>query len=335
VIGTTTATRSYSSGIAGRIGALVGGLVAVPIVAYALPALLLGEALDVKDNRILIATFIGVLVVGGVWVLVHVFVTGPVRFVTDARYVRLHRGGRVRNVWERDETTFASFVQRESMNGMPAGSTRRVIASTTAERVDVLCRWFTASTFNDLMNDIAPVIHLDDPGISSGVDRTFKLDPAASGLRRTGRSVVIILALLSLVALGVAASVVAGATYVDEAELLFLGGMAVVVLLLVVIAFASSRRRVSKVPSTVRVSSSAIQIDQVAYNLAQLSSIVLTPPSYSMNSRTMVLVATTGERTKVSLGSGYGMKSVFADYGEFVEMLQFVAPDGLVRFDLR
>jgi hypothetical protein len=335
VIASTTATRSYSSGVAGRIGALVGGLIAVPIAAYAIPALLLGELLEVKDNRILIATFIGVLIVGGVWLLVHVFVTGPVRFVTDERYVRLRRGGRVRNVWERDTTQFASFVQRESMNGIPAGSVRRVIASTASERVDVLCRWFTASTFNDLLNDIAPVVHLDDPAISSGVDRTFQLDPAASGLRRTGRSVVIVLALLSLVGIAVAAYVTAGATYVDESELVFLAIMAVVVLLLVVVAFASSRRRVSKVPSTLRVTSSAIEIDRVAHNFAQLTSIVLTPPSYSMNTRTMVLVGTTGERTRVSLGSGYGMRSVFVDYESFVEMLQFVAPGGLVRFDLR
>jgi hypothetical protein len=334
VIGQATATRTYSSGAAGRVRALIAGVVAVPIAAYVIPALLLGEALEIRNSRILIAVCVGILVVGGLWVLAHVLVIGVVTFETDERSVRLRRGGRVRNEWDRSSTWFTSFVERQTMYGVPVGSTRKVFATTESERVEVVCRWFSAATFNDLMADLAPVSAQEAPAAERQSTRTFRLDPSASGLRRTGRSVVIILALVALAGIGVSAYIVAGETYVVESNLVFLGVAALVVPFLVALAFVSSRVRVSRVPASVGVTGSAIEIDQTAHHFAQLRSISLTPPSYSMNSRRLVLVGATGQRTAVSLGMGYGMKSVFPEYDEFVEALGRVAPPGLVRFDL-
>jgi len=332
---TTATTRVYASGIAGRLAALLTGVVAVPLIAFGVPALVLREMLGIRESRLLIAVCVGILVVGGVWVLVHVFVTGPIRFETDARTVRLRRGLRVSNEWQRADTSFASLVERQSTNGIPTGAARKLFATTATERTEVLCRWFSASTFNDLMADLAPVGAAPPEAPVAGAHRTFALDPRAGALGATGRAVVTVLVVGVLVAFGVVAWFAATDPAVDSEALVFAGAAALFVVLVVLIAGISARRRRSRIPSSISVDGSTLQIDGRTFYFTQLERVSITPPTYSGNLRRLVVVESSGAKSAFALGStARATAAVFPDYAEFVDRLAAAAPAGVVRFDL-
>ena len=333
---TTPTTRVYASGLGGRIGAFVVGLIAVPLVAVGFPLVVLNNWLDIRDSKILIPVCVGILVVGWVWLLVHIFVTGPIKVETDAASVRLRRGLRVTNEWSRSSTVFSSLVVRNSTNGIPSGSTRTFIAVTPTERVEVPARWFSATTFNDLMADVAPVSAVPDPDAPAVTTRDFALDPRATRLRPVPRVIVTVLIVGFVFALAIAAYFIATEPSADVEALYFIAAIALFTVIVVAIVYASGRRRASKIPSRITVTGSTIQVDGRAAYFGQLQRIELTPPGYSGNLRSMTLVEKTGQRSTYALGAGSTARaSVFPQYGEFVDLLGRVAPAGLVRFDLR
>jgi hypothetical protein len=331
------ATRTYSSAWGGRLVALLAGVFGVPLLAVGLPKLLLELMLDIDDSTVLIAVCVAILVIGGAWLLVHVFVTGPIRFETDARSVRLRKGPRVTNEWQRDSAIFASLVERQSTNGVPTGSVRKVFATTSAERTEIVCRWFTASTFNDLMADLSPVGALTgDSAASADAPRSFALDPRAGRPTGARRATSIVLLSVAIVGLLVGWVYLLSEAQNDPGFLVFTAIFVSVLLLVVLIAFGVRRRRAAKIPKSITVTGATVQIDGTALYFAQLASIELTPPGYSGNMRRMVLVEKTGTRTGYPLGGAATQGSaVFTDYDGFVALLGRVAPAGLVRFDLR
>jgi len=331
--------RVYASGLGGRIAALVVGVVAVPLVAIGVPLLVLQQILHVRDSKILIAVSVGILVVGGIWVLVHVFVTGPIRFETDARSVRLRRGLRVANEWQRAATVFGSLVTRQTTNGIPSGSQRVVFATTANERVEVPARWFSARVFNDLMADLAPVAAPADAVESSAPSersRTFALDPSASRAPTPVRVVVGVLIAAFFVSIGVFAFFLVSDGTADPEALVFVAAVALFVAVVFLIAAAAARRRVARIPTSITVTGSTLQVDEQVLYWGQLASIELTPPSYSGNRRQLTLVEKIGTRTRYQFGAGGGAaRPVFAEYAQFVDLLGRSAPEGTVRFDLR
>jgi len=331
------AAMVYSSGIAGRLAALIGGVIAVPLAAVAIPLIGLREMFNIRNSELLIAVCVGILVIGGLWVLLHVFVTGPIRFETDAQSVRLRRGLRVTNEWQRATTDFASLVTRQSTNGIPSGSVRTIYATTAHERVAVPARWFGTARFNDLMADLAP-LSAEAPSMTLGErSHTFELDPSASRLQGTRRSIVIVVLAGFLISLGVVAFFLVTDPFADPVALVFVAAVGILVALVVLIVVAVSRRRTARIPRSISVTTSTLQVgDQVLY-YTQLASIELTPPSYSGRARRLTVVEKQGARTSYLLGPGASAVGVpvFEDYAEFVEMLGRVAPAGVVRFDLR
>ena len=331
-------TRVYGSGLAGRIAALVVGVIAVPLVAIAFPLVVLENILDIRDSKILIAVCVGILIIGGLWVLVHVFVTGPIRFETDAQSVRLRKGLRVTNEWQRAATVFGSLVTRQTTNGIPSGSLRKVFATTANERVEVPARWFSAKAFNDLMADLAPVSALAEPvaEVSAERSRTFALDPRATRLRGPVRVVVTVLLVLFFASLAAFAAFIVSDPTSDPEALYFILAVALFVLIVVVIVGISGSRRAKRFPKSITVTTSTLQVDDKVLYYGQLASIELTPPSYSGNQRALTLVEKIGTRTGYQLGSGNPSgTSVFPEYAAFVDMVGRVAPAGVVRFDLR
>ena len=332
--------RVYSSGIGGRVAALVVGIVAVPLVAIGAPLLLLQQILHVRDSKLLIAVSVGIMIVGGLWVLVHVFVTGPIRFDTDARSVRLRRGLRVTNEWQRAATVFGSLVTRQTTNGIPSGSQRVVYATTANERVEVPARWFSAKAFNDLMADLAPITA---PGVvaeggqaSAERSHTFTLDPQASRVQKPLRVVIGVLVAAFFVAIGVFAVYLVSDDTTDPEAVVFLAAVALFVAIVVLIVAVAGRRCVARIPKSITVNGSTLQVDGQVLYWGQLASVELTPPSYSGNRRQLTLVEKVGTTTGYQLGSGAAAaKPVFADYAHFVELLGRSAPEGTVRFDLR
>jgi len=333
----TATTRVYKSGIAGRIAAFVSGLVVVPLVAFGVPAIVLRDILGIRESRLLIAVCVGILVLGWLWVLVHVFVTGPLRFETDATTVRLRRGLRVSNEWRRADTAFASLVERQSTNGIPTGAARKLFATTATERTEVFCRWFSASTFTDLMADLSPVgpVDVTDGAAVAPAHRTFALDPRAGALRGVGRAILIALVVGALAVFGLIASLVVTDPTADPEAVLFAGAVTVFVVLVVVIAAVSARRRRARIPSSISLDGSTLRIDARTFYFSQLERLSVTPPSYSGNLRRLVVVENTGAKSTYSLGStARASAAVFPDYQEFVDRLAAVAPAGVVRFDL-
>jgi len=326
-------TRSYASSLGSRVGALLGGLIVVPLVAIGVP-LLLREVLRIRDSKVLIAVCISILVIGALWVIVHVFVTGPVRIETDPATVRLRRGLRHTNEWPRATTVFSSLVVRNSTNGIPTGANRTMIATTALERTEVPCTWFSAATFNDLMADLAPVSEGLEPVDAPGSTRDFVLDPAATRLRGMPRVIVTVLLAGFFVVLAISAYFVT-LTPVDGEALIFIAAIGLMAVLVVAIVFITGRRRASRIPRRIVVTGSTIQVDDRAMNFGQLASIVLTPPAYSGKLRKMTLVETAGQRTTYALGAANpGRTPVFADYEEFVALVGRNAAPGSVRFDL-
>jgi len=329
--------RVYSSGLAGRLAALIGGVIAVPLAAVAIPLIGLREMLNIRNSDVLIAVCVGILVIGGLWVLLHVFVTGPIRFETDTQSVRLRRGLRITNEWQRASTDFASLVTRQSTNGIPSGSVRTIYATTAHERVEVPARWFGTARFNDLMADLAP-LSTEAPSMTAGERaHTFELDPSASRLQGTRRSIVIVVLAGFLISLGAVAFFLVTDPFADPVALVFVAAVGILVALVVLIVVAAGRRRAARIPRSISVTTSTLQVgDQVLY-YSQLVSIELTPPSYSGRARRLTVVEKGGTRTSYSLGPGASAVGVpvFENYAEFVEMLGRVAPTGVVRFDLR
>lgn len=332
--------RVYASGLGGRIGALVVGLIAVPLVAIGVPLIVLKEIIGVRDSKILIAVSVGIMIVGGIWVLVHVFVTGPIRFETDAQSVRLRKGLRVTNEWQRAATVFGSLVTRQTTNGIPSGSLRKVFATTANERVEVPARWFSARSFNDLMADLSPVSALSDaaeaPVVAAGRSRTFALDADAARLRGPVRVVVTVLLVLFFVSLAFFGAVIVTDPTSDPEALYFIAAVALFVFLVVSIVAISGRRRAKRIPKSITVTGSTLQVDDQTLYWGQLASVEVTPPGYSGNRRVLTLVEKIGTRTSYQLGAGaQATKPVFPEYAEFVDLLGRSAPEGIVRFDLR
>lgn len=332
--------RVYASGLAGRVAALVGGIVAVPLVAIGVPLILLQQILGIRDSKLLIAVSVGILIVGGLWLLVHVFITGPIRFETDARSVRLRKGLRVTNEWQRAATVFGSLVTRQTTNGIPSGSQRVVYATTANERVEVPARWFSAKSFNDLMADLSPVAALSDAAEPAAQpaerSRTFTLDPRASRLRGPVRAVVAVLTVVFFASLAFFAVYLVTDPTSDPEALYFIAAIALFVLIVVAIVSISGRRRSARIPKSITVTPSTLQVDEQVLYWGQLASVEVTPPSYSGNRRTIALVEKVGTRTAYQLGSGNPAgASVFPEYAEFVDLLARAAPTGVVRFDLR
>ena len=306
---------TYGPSIGGRVGALIGGLFLTVILSVAIPKLLIEGVLEIRTQSILVGCLALILVAGTVLTIVRVFVTGPVTVRTTPTQVSLHRAGRQRETWERANTSFASFVIRESTNGIPTGATRKLIATTAGERVETALPWFSAKTFNALIADVAPLVPASPtsftptPTVSSG---SFTLNHSAAGRTR-----IVVLVILGIGLAAAAAFVAIGVTEMSLDMTLLIVGSGLV--LIVVIAGAVLLRG-SRVPRQVTVSQSALTFDDRVFPLGQLVGIVATPAGYeNARGRRVTLVGTTGRRTVIGLGAG---KRVFPEYEHYLEAIR-------------
>jgi hypothetical protein len=358
--------RSYRSAFGGRAGALIVGIFITAMLTLAVPALL-RDRLDVNDSQVLAALEVALLVGGlGVILLVQ-FVTGPVRVDVEPHQVRFVRGWTTKHTWLRDEARFTSLVVKKTTNGVPSGTTRTLVALTGGERTEARCTWFTASTFSDLIAEVAPVGVVERQAADSGrsaevngappvsmstqrtrtaaaVGRVFTLDHrrvATKDLRHRW-TIGVIVVLLALIIVGL---VIASWTNYSSDGLVLAGIVMLATVLLVAPVLglalwggrAKARRTVARMPHSLMVTSSTLTVDQQTFYFSQLSGIIATPPTYLEVPKRLVLVAASGERSAFELALG-GTAAVnyptFSDYEEFTRLLGAAAPEGLVRFDL-
>ena len=307
---------TYGPSLSGRVGALIGGLLLTVVLSIAIPKLLIEGILEIRTQSVLVGCLALVLVAGTVLTIVRVFVTGPVTVRTTPTQVSLHRAGRQRETWDRATTAFASFVIRESTNGIPTGATRKLIATTAGERVETALPWFSAKTFNALIADVAPLVPAA-PSSSTPVPTsstgTFALNHSAAQ-----RSRAVLLVILAIALLAAAAFVVLGVTEMQGDMILLIVGSALV---LVVLCAGAILLRGTRVPRQVTVSQSALTFDDRVFPLGQLSGIIATPAGYqNARGRRVTLLDTTGRRTVIGLGAA-GTR-VFPDYEQYLEAVR-------------
>lgn len=308
---------TYSSSVAGRVRAFIGGLVLTAIAAIAAPFLLREFGVSRLERELLGGTVIAVAVIGILITVVLVFVTGPVRITTSPTHVEVYRGRRMRERWARAETSFSSFVVRESTNGIRTGNVRKLLAISASERVEVLCRWFNAETFNALIADVAPLVPLvpptgERPAASAFSPASFTIDPKKSRL-----ALRLALILLAIVVLAVVVGFLIAE--IDSS----LPAVPIVVLsavLLGLIVATPLLRQERLVPRALSVSQSTLQFDDRVFPIGQLSAIRATPPGYNDVRRVLVLTETTGRTTRIPLGNA--TNGSFPAYGEFLESLR-------------
>ena len=304
---------TYSASVGRRVLALLLGLVLTVILSVALPKLLIEGVLEIRTQSVLVGSLALILVGGAVLTIVHVFITGPVTVRTTPTHVSVHRGGRQRENWARDSTHFSSFIIRESTNGIPTGVTRKLIAVTSAERVETVLRWFNAKTYNALIADVAPLVAATptpsspSPTISSG---TFTLNHSA---QQRVRVVVLVLLVVGLMA--AAAFLVLGSSV--DIFLVIIGGA----LVILVVVVGAVLLRGMRVPRQVTVSPSTLTFDDRVFHLGQLTGIVATPAGYeNARGRSVTLVESTGKRTRIALGASG--KRTFPDYDGYLEAIR-------------
>ncbi len=328
--------RVYSSGYLGRVRTLFGGLFGTAITAIIVPKLFLDEWMRIHDQKILVGCLVLILVVGTGMTLSRVFLTGPVRIITTPSKVEVHRGGRLRGSWPRATTDFSSFVLRTTTNGVPSGTTRKVIATTATERVETVCTWFSPADFNALVADISPVLpSYTAPGGGEAAQVGYRAAPTAapaaatsghyaidhSRLRR-GRTIAIVTLTVFFV-LAISIGYISLVTHDRTTfELIVIAGIVVLVLAGPVVLVRSLRQR--GIPYSIWVSPSTLQFDNHTFSVADFSSITATPPSYTTGMRSIILIGNSGQRTKIPLGGAdHSQKATapFTDYDDFVRTL--------------
>ncbi len=353
--------RVYSSGVAGRAGALVGGVIAVPLVAIGVP-LVIRDVFNFRDSKVLIGTVVVIAVLGGLLLIRSVFITGPVRVQTDATEVRFLRGRRVIHRWARADAHFSSLVVRESTNGVRSGTKRNLIVFTERERTELLCQWFTAQTFNDLMADLAPVgtpvvehgrEQVGESGGEAGIEsggeagigavgesgagsartphfrsRTFSLDHERHPTRRsvwrwlTVITVVVVLGIVLVLLFSDSTGTSDGPSPTVVVTVVVVLGIVVACIAAVIAAARGrERRRVRRMPRTITVSASALQFDQTAFHYSQLSAIVATPPGYTASAKRLVLAQVSGIEARFELTLPASAASRYTTFPDYADFI--------------
>ena len=308
---------TYSSSVARRVVALVLGLLVTAVLAVIAPYVLREfGGINRLDRELLLGSVIVVAAIGVILTVRHVFFSGPVTIRTTPTEVEVVRAGKVREHWARADALFSSFVVRQSTNGIRTGSVRKLVVVTATERVEIVCTWFSAQTFNALIADVAPLVPVTDhatrPVAHSVAPTTFTIHRSRTRLA------------VRLGAIGVALIVLAVVTGFLIAEIdaslpaVPLVALSAIVLFAVIAAPLVRAERV--IPRQLTVSQSTLQFDDRVFPVGQLSAIRATPPGYVGERRSIVVTDTTGRTTVIPLGRGNDKS--FPDYGDFVEAVR-------------
>jgi len=308
---------TYSSSVARRVIALVLGLLLTAVLAVIAPyALREFGGVTRLDRELLLGSVIVVAAIGVVLTVRHVFFTGPVTIRTTPTDVEVVRAGKVREHWARADALFSSFVVRQSTNGIRTGSVRRLVVVTATERVEIVCTWFSAETFNALIADVAPLVPATDPAARPVAQ---SVAPTTFTIHRSPRRLAIRLGAIG-VALVVLAVVMGFLIAEIDASLPAVPLVVLSAIVLFAIIAAPLVRAERVIPRQLTVSQSTLQFDDRVFPVAQLSAIRATPPGYVGERRSIVMTDTTGRTTVIPLGRG--SDKAFPDYDVFVDAVR-------------
>lgn len=305
---------TYTSGLSGKMAAVFGGLVIAVVVGLIAGALLIEVGVSARERALLLGTAAAVAAVVLLISIVWVFAVAPVTIRTSPTTVEVLRRGRVRESWQRAEAVFSPFVVRESTNGVRTGSVRTLVVTTATTQVNVLCRWFSAETFNALLADVAPLVPAGTPAALPAVTTgRFQIDRP---LGRVGWRLAVVAIAVGVV--GVVAVLLA--EEIGASSPIAITIIVIVTAALALLAMSPLLVRMRRIPRELTVSQSSLTFDERIVPIGQLTAIRATTPAHSGARRTIVLTETTGRRTVIDLGLANG--TVFAEYPAYLETIR-------------
>lgn len=316
------------------VGTAVLAFVAGAITLSALNKTLIRSTLDVVVTIVIV-----VVAVGGLLLIAARLTT---RIVVERDEVRVERLGRVTHRFDRRTSRFGSRVVRAS-NGATSTSSRHLIVEGPGRSDDLTLWRIDEQQFSELVATLAAPSSPGVPGAPAApapaaaaatapaaVNRTFRLDQRP--LRKLVTRITVV-SLVSLTVLLVVSFAVLDAIAGEEPDFPAVAGLVIpplVYLVLVAAVLISARARTKRVPAEITVTPSTLTIDGFPFPLASLARIDVTPPTYAIGERVLVLTpgatAPAGSRVLRYSLSGRGLApapraAVFPDYDDFVASL--------------
>jgi hypothetical protein len=320
---TTDSVLTFRSSVPARLFSFVSGVLIGIAVSIGITKLLVDDRLGITDQTTLVTICLLLMALFSAVVVARVFFVSPVRIVVSGGSVEFWQGRRKRHTWLRNATQFSSFVTRTTTNGVRTSSVRRLVATTSTERLELACTWFSPKTFNALIAELVPLVGAQvtrpiapPTGLSEAV-------PAATGIAGTGRVTVnhsflrrgrMTIAIIALVA-GIATVVLLSTSGTPALWAVGCGGAVMVVLLVLLVPLSVQNRAM---PHEIEVSPSSLQIDDELYPMGDLVSIVATPANYS-GVHNLVVRDHAGRVRKFRFGAA--TSKTFPEYGRFLHIL--------------
>lgn len=320
--------RVFRRGLAGAVlQAVIASVIVGVAAAFIVPGVLpIYTSRTTRATLTLVAIAVALVVIWGtpLWLRNLTVVVTPER-VTVRRPV-----GEVA-AFARSETVFGSTVTQNRVNGMKSSVTRTLIAHGPQGESRVDLPGFSRSTFNALVELIAPLgesVAETEPRLPQATSFTLDTSVQRSRSRRFAWAALI----LGAVALGAAVA----ALNIDDDGMRVVGGTLALFALVAGIGLAIGAGQAAALarrhPSRLMISGAGIHIDGADYAYARLSRIWVTPTAYSRSS--IQLIGHDGSRMTWPL-AGPGV-SMSPDYLVFVHSLRIATHHhpGLVALDL-
>lgn len=308
---------------------------------------------------VIVTVVIVAVVVAG---LIHIAGRITTRLVVEPGEVRVERLGRMIRRWDRATSQFGSRAIR-SGDGATTATARHLVV-TSPDRVDDYPLWrFSEEQFTALVAELAPVrLPVPTPASSSARDAPHEAAPASSTVappltsgsfsldRRPLVRVVrrsLITGLGSLLVIFVIAIVVLDLIAADDPTFPGLLALVVAIVFFLVLAAAvvlRQRATMTPLPRAVQVTPSSIRISARGGDrdvpIGSLARIDITPSTYTVGQRMLMLVPSDGSRPiRIPLG-GAGVTpqqrhEIFPEYAVFVDTVLAASAwrgAGFVRF---
>ncbi|AJT40727.1 hypothetical protein [Psychromicrobium lacuslunae] len=347
-------SHSYgrSPGLVARavIGALIAATIATVLALLFLP----GISIPMRQNRQLI-----LLLAFGAGSLVLLLILGSVlwrdqfKVVISGSEVTVIKAYRTIGHFDARMARVSSQVVKQSTNGIPSGTVRRLIISIQGLEQQFSCKQFSRKTFSEL------VAHLQSFALSEEAQQaaqqpsghqqaakqrlTFQLDPSVFSSRVTGLTILGVVGGVIALLAGVLIALFWGSESEDFFDLsiwLFLAvGIGIIFLLAGLLSAASLSRQRRRTPQQLGLDSQGLYVDQHYFAFSSLRRIQATPPNYGISQQQKLrLQQLDGGKAEFLLGLNHAkMIKIFPQYGEFIGALQqFTATQpGLLVMDLQ
>ncbi|MDQ1129878.1 hypothetical protein [Microbacterium sp. SORGH_AS_0888] len=316
------------------VGALLGSIAFAVLAAVLVPRLFpVTTPRDVRAGLTLVVVLVGV---GVIWAVTLWW--SNLRVVVTAAAVEVHRPGMRLHAWARDETAFSSSLTKRYVNGIPAGTTRTLVARGPGGTVNVAVP-LGREDFTRLMavvTPLAPPAAPAEPDPAVVGPRVFLPDPAPIAARAMRLGIGAGVGLL--VTFGVLVLLATGVWGRDDTELATVGvAVAAVVTVVLAVLTAIMLGRARQVPERIEVAPGMLTVDDRVFPLTAVRAVRLSPPAYPV--RRLAITDAAGSTHRWLLGEAHSPRTpqLLPAYPELVAAVAAAGAgtEGVVLYDLR